>query len=209
MQPTCRRPPRLFRRLAPLALSGLFVLGLLGCEEPEVKKYEAARDKAAPDVTRLAKYNVPKGWTRKDPSKSPVLATYQITQGDKTAQFTITRLEGRAGGLIANIARWRGQVGFPKVDFKDVDKMMAEQKEIEKDMRTLMVDGEKTPYVDLKNPDATKTDADRILGVIAERGPVTWFFKIQGPASLVEEHKATFEAFVQSLKFGGTGAYDE
>jgi hypothetical protein len=200
-----------FHRVALVGMCGLLTLGLLGCEEAEVKKYNAPREKPIPDFTRLAGYKVPEGWTRlaqvRDPSKDPskeALVTFQVRKDDKTVQITVTRFPGTGGGVNFNIMRWRGQIGFPKAANKaEMDK---EMRQIEKDIAMLMVDGEKTPYVDLTNPD--KTDAGRILGVVAERGLVTWFFKMHGPSDLVGEQKAAFEAFMQSVKFGGTGAND-
>ena len=99
--------------------------------------------------------------------------------------------------MSANIERWRGKVGL---------EAQKSDEEMRKSLLWLKVDGEKTPYVDLANPG--KSDADRILGVVAERGPVTWFFKLQGPPDQVGQRKSEFEAFVESVKFGGTGASD-
>jgi hypothetical protein len=45
--------------------------------------------------------------------------------------------------------------------------------------------------------------------VVAERGSVAWFFKMQGSYQLVGQEKAAFEAFVQSVKFGAPGANNE
>jgi hypothetical protein len=211
MEPTNHCPSRFYRRAALLGWCGLALFGLLGCEEPQVTKYEAEREKPSVDFTRLSGYQVPKGWTRLPVGRESFsLAAFEVGGKDgKSAKVTISRLGSGGGGLIANIIRWREQVGHEKIDVRDPAVVEMAKKEIEKELLTLMVDGEKTPYVDLKNPDPKKTDADRTLGVIAERGPVTWFFKMQGPAPLVEEQKAAFEAFVQSVKFGGTGGNDE
>jgi hypothetical protein len=211
MHPTHKRKTQLVRRLALPGLCVLVVLGLVGCDEREIKKYSAAIDKTTTDYTRLGSYRVPDGWSRlakpKQPSKDPSLdplATFEVRSGEKTASITITRFPGKAGGVNFNIVRWRGQVGFPKA--KSDSELEKEMRQVEKEMRELTVDGKSTPYVDISNPD--KTDTGRILGVIAERGPVTWFFKMNGPPDLVGQQKAAFEAFVQSVRFGGTGGKD-
>jgi hypothetical protein len=154
---------------------------------------------------------VPEGWTRlprskvpnKDPTKEP-LATFEIRSGEKVAQVTISRLPGNAGGLNFNIMRWRGQASFPKA--ANEAELRKELDQIDKDISIWTVDGIKMAYVDLLNPD--KKDANRILGVVAERGSVTWFFKMQGPPDLVEQQKTAFKTFVESIRFGGTGAND-
>ena len=47
----------------------------------------------------------------------------------------------------------------------------------------------------------------RILGVVVLRRGQTWFFKMTGPADLVEKQKPAFEAFLKSVRFdGGNGA---
>jgi hypothetical protein len=135
------------------------------------------------------------------------LATFEIRKDDKTVLVTISRLPGDGGGMSMNIMRWRGQIGFPKATTDaEFDKDLKEIKEIEKGIVKLTVDGEKASCVDLTNPN--KKDAGRILGVVAERGPVTWFFKMHGPAELVEQQQKAFKEFVESVKFGGTGAND-
>ncbi len=171
----------------------------MGCDQPEIKKYTAPREKAAPDFTRLASYDVPKGWVRQAQPKEFSVATFQVGEGEgeKPVVITMSRLPGKAGGLTANIDRWRGKVGLEP---------LKNEQELEKSLLWLQVDGEKTPYVDLANP--AKSDANRILGVVAQRGPMTWFFMMQGPPDLVGQRKSEFVSFVESVKFGGTGAND-
>jgi len=170
--------------------------GLLGCDSAEIKKYTVPREKAATDFTRLDSYRLPPGWTRLAKPVEFILASFQAGGGDKVVMITVSRLPGKVGGLSLNITRWRDKIGLPAIG----------EDQMSKEMLWLTVGGEKTPYVDLANP--MKANADRILGVVAERGPVTWFFKMQGPPEQVGQQKAAFEAFVESVKFGGTGAND-
>jgi hypothetical protein len=196
MQSRQVRQKQLRRRSILAAFSGLAFVVSLGCDGPEIKKYSAPREKAELDFTRLDSYRLPDDWTRQANPVELSVATFHAGSGDKPVVVTISRFPGKAGGLAANITRWRGKVGLPAVD----DDQMV------KELQWLKVDGEKAPYVDLANPN--KTDVDRILGVVAERGPVTWFFKMQGPPNQVAQQKAAFEAFIESVKFGGTGAND-
>ena len=145
-------------------------------------------------MTRLESYALPDGWSRMAKPVELSVASFQVGSGDKPIVVTVSRFPGKAGGLAANITRWRGKVGLPQID----------EDQLSKEMLWLKVEGEKTPYVDIANPQ--KADADRILGVVAERGPVTWFFKMQGTPAQVDIHKADFEKFVESVKFGATGA---
>jgi hypothetical protein len=196
MQSSQLRHKQLLRCLIQAGFSVMAFVGLSGCDGPDIKKYTAPREKAAPDFTRLDSYRLPDGWTRQAKPVELSVATFQAGSGDKPIVVTINRFGGKGGGLAANVNRWRKQLELAPVD----DDQLA------KELLWLKVDGEKTPYVDLTNP--TKADADRILGLVAERGPVTWFFKMKGPPSQVAQQKAAFEAFIESVKFGGTGASD-
>ena len=188
--------PKSFVVFGALSHCALSLLVCVGCEDARVTKYTAPREKNAPDFTRMESYKTPDGWKRLAKPAEFSLATFQIGEGNKPVIVTLSRSAGSFGGLTANVERWRGKVGLPEAD----------EKKMLEDVKWLTVNGEKTPYVDLSNPE--KKDADRILGVYALRGPVTWVFKMQGPPELVGVHKSEFEAFVQSVKFGGTGASD-
>src|SRR5262245_10065121 len=113
MPSTCCRP-RPFRRLTLWGACSLVLLGFVGCEKPEIKQYDAARDKQTPDYTRLSDYTLPKGWTRLAQPKDFSVATFQVSRDGKTALITVSRLPGSGGGLVPNIARWRGKAGMPE-----------------------------------------------------------------------------------------------
>ena len=64
----------------------------------------------------------------------------------------------------------------------------------------IQVAGQTGALVDLPGP------SKHMIGVIAERDGVTWFYKLVGPDPLVAEQKPAFEAFVRSIRFdGGAG----
>jgi hypothetical protein len=169
---------------------------VVGCEDPEIQKYTAARDKNPQHDTQLESYQVPADWVRQNQPVELSVATFKVGEGPKTVLVTVSRFPGDGGGLAANIKRWRGKVDLPP---------LAEE-QILKEVKWLKVDGGKLAYVDLADP--KKADGKRILGAVARRGPVTWFFKMEGPNPLVGQHKDAFETFVQSLKFAGPGVND-
>ena len=55
-------------------------------------------------------------------------------------------------------------------------------------------------FVELTGPD-TSENQEAILGVITERDGRSWFVKMKGKASLVEQEKGNFEQFISSIKF--------
>jgi hypothetical protein len=146
------------------------------------------------------KYSLPDGWKKSSKLAAMSVATLQVTEGGQAAEVTITPLSGRAGGLIENVKRWRGQINLGP----------AGDEQIRKEVREINVAGGPAQYVDLIGPETDGPRRQRLLGVVAERGEQTWFIKMKGPADLVAKQKAAFEAFVGSVRFDGSrGANDE
>ena len=114
-----------------------------------------------------------------------------------TAKASVTALPRRAGELLLNVNRWRGQLNLKPID----------EEQLGKEVRQLEVAGTSAPFVDLTGPESAGGTPPRMLGVMLPRGEQTWFFKINGPADVVEKQKSAFEAFVKSVRFeGGKGS---
>lgn len=142
-------------------------------------------------------YQKPDGWKERPNSSGFAVATLQAGEGDKPPMVTITPLMGMAGGLVENVKRWRGQLQLPATS----------DEAVRKDIREFKVDGMPAHFVDLSGRPSAGAQRQRLLGVVVARGPQTWFFKMMGPADLVEKQQAAFEGFVASVKFsGGPGA---
>jgi hypothetical protein len=138
-------------------------------------------------------YRAPEGWNEHPPRDSFSAAAFRA--GDGT-EVTITPARG---GLEANIARWRGQLGLSP----DVT-----EEQLRKDCRPIDVDGIPAQFVDLTGPESARRQ--RILAVALDREDVTWFFKMKGPADQVAKQKSAFESFMASVRFNGSkGAKDE
>jgi hypothetical protein len=101
-------------------------------------------------------------------------------------------LPGDAGGLAANVNRWRRQVGAE----------LLPDEETLKTLRPIKLDGNAAHALDLTGPNVAGKTTQRILAAIVMRDGQTWFFKLSGPASLVGEQKAAWEAFLKSVRFG-------
>lgn len=137
----------------------------------------------------------PEGWQPSRGSSMSMLA-YRVSEGEQQANVTLTVLRGAAGGIEANIGRWRGQVGLDPTD-----DTVGERQQID-------LAGEGAVYVDLPGPASAGAARERILGVIAARGGESWFFKMTGPHDLVGSQKSSFEAWIQSIQFNPTTTDD-
>ena len=114
------------------------------------------------------------------------LASFDIPgDGGAKGDLSISALGGAAGGLLANVNRWRGQVGLAPWS----DEQLAKESEV------LKFGADSGTLVDLKGADK------RILAVIMPRGERTWFYKLTAPDALVTREREAFVTFVKSVRY--------
>jgi len=117
-------------------------------------------------------------------------AAYEYTEGEQAVEITVIDLAAEAGERLANVNRWRGQVGLAPVTAE----------ELAASMKSLELGSLKGDYVELiGDPKAERPQT--ILGVIVDQGDKAWFIKLQGDSALALSQKANFEAFAKSVRF--------
>lgn len=132
---------------------------------------------------RLARFKPPEGWSTQAQGGGGIVAA--SFTGSAGARITATRLANDGGGDLANINRWRGQLGLqPLADLAAVE-------------RSDLVPG--LLAVDLRDA----KESDRMITVIAPSGGATWFFKLRGTVEAVESERAAFAAFVREVAGAG------
>ncbi len=89
--------------------------------------------------------------------------------------------------LLANVNRWRGQVGLGAVKAEEVKKLVQPFDGAGAEAQALDMTG-------LRH---------RILIVMLPRREETWIFKMMGAPDLVGKQKPAFEKFVRSVRFDG------
>jgi hypothetical protein len=139
-----------------------------------------ATDQGSQQAEAKLDFTTPDGWTP-IPPRTFGLAAFSVGEGEKQAEITVS---SAGGELLANVNRWRGQIGLPPVS----DAGLAE---ITKQTDTLGVKGS---LVELVGPEKT------ILGVAATAGGNQYFVKLTGDNETAQAQKANFEAFVKSLQ---------
>jgi hypothetical protein len=133
------------------------------------------------------RYTAPDDWDPMPPNRQAgQQAAFRISDGKRTADMTVSIV---GGTLEQNVNRWRDQVGLKELP----------DAEVRKSLQSIRVAGEPADYVDVAGPEGP--NRRRILGVILTREGRTWFFKLSGPAELVEKEKARFEQFMGSVRF--------
>jgi hypothetical protein len=133
----------------------------------------------------LPNWQVPSGWKAAGP-KPMRLASFDIPDAAGNGDISISKLAGDGGGLLANVNRWRGQVGLAPLE---ASALSANSKAV------ATAGGDNGTWVELVGSEKT------ILGAIVVRGDVSWFFKMTAPAAVAARNREAFEQFVRSIRF--------
>jgi hypothetical protein len=136
-------------------------------------------------------WEIPSGW-QETVANQMLLAKFAVTNQDGEAEVTVSSFPGEVGGLLANVNRWRGQVGLTPLTQDDLDKSVSR----------LDVLGGTATLVDVNGRAATRGGKEtRLVGVVWPRGGQTWFYKLMGDPAAAGREKDTFVKFVQSVRF--------
>jgi hypothetical protein len=128
-------------------------------------------------------WQAPSDWAQK-PASAMRKASYGLPEG---AELSVTAFPGDVGGELANVNRWRGQVGFPALSQEKLNGAVSR-----------IASGNLTFTVVELIPEGNPS-AKAILGAIVPFGDGTWFFKISGTASAVSAAKPSFANFVGTI----------
>ncbi len=163
-------------------------------EEPE-----GATPSAGPDTggARLV-WDTPEGWTEQPATQ---FRDVNFTVGERgEAEVYVSRMPGTAGGLAANINRWRGQMGLEPISEEEVEALPT-VKLFESDATFIKLDGE---FTGMGGAGAQKDF--RMLGLMLNTPGGAVFVKMTGPRTLVEREEKNFLSFAESLgvQLGGS-----
>ncbi len=146
------------------------LLVLAACKKEEAQVHSMAKSApetaapSMPDAPASAHGLAPAGWTAK-PASGLRRATFVVPGGAGPADLSVITLSGDAGEELANVNRWRAQVGpalWSETAFKQASEKVPSR------AGTLTV-------VDLGGP------AQRMLVGMTNRDGETWFFMLLGP----------------------------
>ncbi len=138
------------------------------------------------DPTAAPSWQLPAGWTEQA-GNSVRVATLQAKSADgRVAELAITQFPGDVGGDLANVNRWRGQIGLPALQANELA------------FEHLDAPGGHFDWVDLQTGGPK---GPRILGAWLKQPERTWFFKFTGEHDVIAEHQSAFFQFIGSLRF--------
>ena len=113
-----------------------------------------------------------------------VILEFHAGSGAKSARITLSALGGDAGGLEANLNRWRGQAGLEPVDADRAQRLV----------RMFTVFGQAGHYAEISGRERS------IHAAFALGPPFSLFVKMDGDPETVNGQKAAFETFARTLR---------
>lgn len=127
------------------------------------------------------RWSVPEGWTALAAGAMQAAKFSVPEQSGAKAEVAVSIFPSESGGTLANVNRWRKQLGLGEVD--------------EAGLKDLVTPLDATPgalLADLTN------DQRRMLGAIVPRENGWWFYKLMGDAPAVLAARESFIEFVKS-----------
>ena len=163
-----------------MGVFGGVAIYLSACSDaPQIEVYTIPAEPAPPENWDLA---TPFG---------PEKARYTISEGlIGSVNISMTVLQGDGGGMLENVNRWRGQLGLEPVEGKDLGKML-------KPVEAL---GSEARLVNLTGTSKRSQLEERLIGVIAPQGELTWFYKLMGTPDLVEKSQEGFLRYLPNWR---------
>jgi hypothetical protein len=187
------------------AMTLLAALAGAGCREKAVTYYETpheervarAENHTADDghdhghaATARLEWDTPAAWVEQ-PASQMRLASYLYTAPDGgVADVSVFVFPDAAGGLVANVNRWRGQVGLAPVAEADLATTA----------EATRIAGQAAWIVDFAGTPADGGAVTRITGAIVPVSGQAWFFKMMGPDAVVRSQREAFDGMIASIR---------
>jgi len=121
------------------------------------------------------------------------LASFNATAPNgKPVDVSVVSLPGIAGGDLANVNRWRGQVNLGPID----------EKALQQSAEQIKANGHNFLMVDIVSdaPMGETNEKQRIIAAILDENDRSWFIKMTGEDAAVASQKSAFADFLRSLK---------
>ncbi len=149
----------------------------------------AAAAVTAPRVDFVPIWTVPPGWREVGDAPAMRLTTFVFDGPAGEVEVAVSRFPGDVGGLLANVNRWRGQVGLPPAVESDLDEMV----------ERFSHPGFEGYAVHLAGPEQHMLAA----GVFEVAEGRTWFVRVITDAATAAAVKDEVFAFARSFGAGG------
>ena len=192
------------------ALGALLLLAAAGCQRDDVRHYRVPKEGGAPGASALPagmpagmpamdpsavppppavegglSWTLPKGWTESRAGGMRYATLVPSTPGKLDVSVVV--LPGPAGGELANVNRWRGQIGLAPLD----DAALAAAR------KTVSTKAGPIKVYDFSSGGAS---GKRLVAGLTELEGNTWFVKLTGEAAAVGAARDDFMKLLGSLR---------
>jgi hypothetical protein len=194
-----------------LLLSSALLAGL-GCKQEGITRYRIPKDLAqaaapapaaaapaggpmgagevppppVPTGNAALKWTLPKGWSE-EKTGGMRYATLKASAPGKL-DISVVFLPGAAGGELANVNRWRGQIGLPGLD----------EAALAKARTPLKTKAGNVAAFDFTSDGQVKTRM--VVGLLTTADGNSWFLKMVGDDAPVAKTKPEFMRFLEGLR---------
>lgn len=186
----------------PIRLTPILVITVLfcGCRRGTVSYYEVPREEslrqaaapAADQGDQELHWHMPLDWTESAGSAMRLSSYSYTSDTGELVDISVTRFPDAAGGVLANINRWRDQAGLPPI--ADAD--------LASETKRIPIAGKPALLVDFSGRDEAGQPM-RITGAIVSHGGASWFFKMTGNEAVVASQYENFLSLLNSVHEGG------
>jgi hypothetical protein len=129
-------------------------------------------------------WQVPAEWETL-PAGSMRRASFRADGPEGPLDISVTSFPGDVGGLLANVNRWRGQVGLPPVDAATLEDSIERR--------------------DINGKDAVVTilrsSPQSMAVAIFSHAGNSWFFRMAGPTASVDAQLDNFNQYIGGIRF--------
>ena len=129
-------------------------------------------------------WKVPAGWQEQPPGQMQMARFLVAGKDEAKTEASVAVIPGDGGGALANVNRWRRQIGLGPIEAADLGK----------ETSTLAVVAVQTMVLDATSSDGQK----RLIAVSVPRDGNTWFYKLTGDPAVVGREKQALIGFIQS-----------
>ncbi len=151
----------------------------------------AAPAPSAPEGDDVPAWTAPPEWERRPGSQARVVTF--APRGSTGTECYVTILSGPAGGVEANLNRWREQMGQLRLGPAEFAALETVQV-LGRDAKLIEITGN---YTDMQG---NKVEKAGLLGLVCPLQGAVLFVKMTGPADVITQEKDRFIAFCGSLR---------
>jgi hypothetical protein len=186
------------------AHAALLLAAAAACRQDDVAHYRVGKERAepaavaqpagmtgdlppppAPEGGKL-RWTLPKGWTQEKGGAAMRYATLKAPVPGRL-DVSVVVLPGPAGGELANVNRWRNQIGLAPIDDAALAKARAPV-------------ATKAGPISLYDFTSEGQTRSRVVAGLATVEGSTWFIKMTGDAAAVAAARPDFIRLVESLR---------